>query len=99
MNAPKNKIVDHINGNRSDNRKSNLRLCVTRQNICNSRQYSNNKSGYRGVRKRDKRWCAEISVKGKVLHLGSFDKKIDAARAYNRHALEYHGEFARLNPV
>lgn len=61
----------------------------------------NNKSGYRGVywHLRSIKWVARIKVDGRQVHLGCFDDPVEAARAYNRAALEAFGEFAWLNPL
>jgi len=97
MNTPNGLFCDHINGNRLDNRKSNLRLVTNQQNLCNRGKASNNTSGYKGVSFQCKKWYAKITSFGKQHHLGSFKEKIDAARAYDKAAKELHGEFARLN--
>lgn len=99
MNAPPEKDVDHINGNGLDNRESNLRLCVQSQNGANRGLGRNNTSGFKGVSYHQARkyWKAEIKVNYKPIFLGRFDKAEDAARAYDRAAIEYFGEFAFLN--
>lgn len=93
--------VDHINGNRLDNRKSNLRVCTRAENLKNSSIRSDNSSGYKGVSffKPIKKWRAYIGVNGKHIPLGYFDDPIEAAKAYNKAALELHGEFAKLNII
>jgi hypothetical protein len=93
--------VDHINGNRLDNRKENLRITSQQQNTFNAGLRSNNKSGYKGVRLRKdtKRWSASITHNYKEISLGCFDTKEEAAEAYNRKALELFGEYARLNKI
>jgi len=93
--------VDHINHNRLDNRKSNLRLCNRRENLCNRPANSSNTSGYKGVvfHKRDKKWQASIRTKKGRIHLGYFNSAIEAATAYNQAALKYHKEFACLNDL
>lgn len=95
------KVVDHINGNGLDNRKSNLRVCEVRNNAANVKTPRNNTSGYKGVHFRKDRsvWIAEIRVNWK-LHTVAYTRcKHFAARKYNEKALEYFGEFAWLNNV
>ena len=101
MNAPVDKHVDHINGNTLDNRKENLRLATKSTNGMNRGIPNNNTSGYKGVHffKRNKNWQAYINFESKRVHLGYFDNKHDAARAYNEAAIKYHGEFAKLNEI
>lgn len=91
--------VDHINGDKLDNRRVNLRLVTHSQNICNRPTQSNNTSGYRGVywhRKLEK-WGAQIKVDGRQNYLGVHLTLEDAARAYDAAACRFFGEFARPN--
>ena len=99
LKAKKEISVDHINGNRLDNRKANLRLCTVSQNKMNVGKNKNNKSGYKGIwwDKVAKKWAAGIERNYKSKWLGYFLIKEDAARAYNKAAIEYHGEFANIN--
>jgi len=99
MNAPKGLIVDHIDGNGLNNRKSNLRLCTKAQNVQNSRPRSNGSSKYKGVfwNKVNKKWSASIRKGDKRIYLGGFDDEIEAALAYDRKAAELFGKFAYLN--
>lgn len=91
-------IVDHINGNTLDNRRHNLRFCNPSQSAMNRGISPSNTSGYKGVfRDRNGRWGAVIKIHYKQIRLGSFFVKVDAARAYDRAAKKYFGEFARLN--
>jgi hypothetical protein len=102
MNAVRTSLyVDHINGNKLDNRRSNLRLCTHRDNLNNRPRNKNNKSGYKGVylHKVNKNWVARIQVNGKYISLGSYSDIIDAAKAYNEAAIKYFGEYAYLNKV
>lgn len=99
MNTPEQMETDHINGNRLDNRKSNLRICTNKQNGHNMSITKRNSSGYKGVfwdKKRNK-WYAYISLGEKDKYLGLFVVKEDAARAWNEAAKKYYGEYARLN--
>lgn len=89
--------VDHINGSRSDNRVENLRDCTVSQNLCNRHHLSTrNTSGVTGVYwvKTNKRWAAQIKIKGKSSHLGCFTDKDDAIKARKDAELKYYGEFA-----
>lgn len=100
MDAPHGKDVDHINGNRADNRRSNLRVCSRSENLCNKGLLSNNTSGFKGVsRFRKTKWQTYINIQGKRYNLGHFSSKEEAAKVYNEAALKYHGKFARLNNV
>lgn len=99
LNAPHGTIVDHINGNTLDNRRSNLRLVSVQDNTRNRKMDRRNKSGYRGVIFSYGKWRAYIRVDGKHVSLGRFDNKMEAAMAYNKGAMKYFGEHARLNKV
>lgn len=93
--------IDHINGDKLDNRKSNLRACSGSSNAMNRGKQNNNSSGYKGVifdKSRDK-WRAEICFEGNRKYLGRFNTVEEAAIAYNDAALIYHGEFANINEV
>lgn len=92
--------IDHINNNPSDNRIANLRSCSVAENSRNYKKPMTGTSRYRGVcwLKRDRKWAARISNgSGGKRHIGDFTKEIDAAKAYDKAALEMHGEFATLN--
>jgi hypothetical protein len=97
LNAPSNTMVDHANRNGLDNRRSNLRLCTSSQNTANSGPRSNNKSGYKGVRKKRGKWSAETNLLGKRIHIGTFDTPEQAARAYDAEVKKLFGVFAWLN--
>lgn len=96
--AKKGEIVDHINGDITDNRLCNLRICTKSQNAVNSKMRSNNKTGFRGVSIYYKnKYVAEIWKDNKKIKIGVFDNKTEAAIAYDKKAVELHGEFAKLN--
>lgn len=95
--AKKGEEVDHINGNRSDARKSNLRLCTSTQNNWNMRLRKDNTTGCKGLRWRQdvKSWRVNVKVNGKEIQIGYFKRKRDAIRARKLAEIEYYGEFAR----
>lgn len=75
--------LDHKNQNRIDNRPANLRECTPSQNAANMPKYTRNTSGFRGVRRSHKRWCASIQANGKPERwLGTFDTPEAAYAAY-----------------
>lgn len=88
--------VDHINRNKLDNRRSNLRVCTHKQNSVNQRK--GNRFGYKGIVKfAFNKYHAMIWDGKKNIHLGSFSTKEEAARAYDAAAKRLHGEYAFLN--
>ena len=92
------KFVDHIDGDKLNNRRENLRLVTSKQNSRNRHISKNNTSGSKGVTflaKREK-WLAQIWHQGKYMNLGLYDSTELAAHAYNEAALKYHGEHALL---
>lgn len=99
MGAAPGMVVDHINGDTFDNRRSNLRFATVAQNAANSKLPKNNTSGFRGVYwfKPAKLWSAQIRANGKNQHLGYFKTVEAGARAYDEAAKRLHGNFARLN--
>ena len=90
------KYTDHINRNKLDNRRQNLRICTAQENSFNKGVGKNNKSGFAGVcYKQDKhKWKAFISPSGKQIHLGYFDDIRDAIKARLQAEIEYFGEYA-----
>ena len=94
-------IGDHINGDRLDNRRSNLRVCSFRENLTNKKISLRNKCGYKGVylnsKSGKKVWRADVYSLGKKYYLGLFETKEEAAKAYDEGAKKHHGEFASLN--
>ena len=91
--------IDHIDGNRANNRINNLRLATRVQNLANGPARKTARCGFRGVSffKPIRKWRADIKANGKQKCLGYFDDPEVAARAYDRAALEVFGEFARPN--
>lgn len=91
-------FIDHVNGNKSDNRIENLRVATNSQNKMNMPHPRNNTSGFKGVSfyKRNGRWRAGIGANGKQKTIGYFDSPEEAYAAYCNAAKELHGEFARV---
>lgn len=97
-NAPEGMVVDHINHNPLDNRRSNLRVCTYRDNARNVQISKRNTSGFKGVNYEGNRYRARIRDEyGKKLSLGCYENAIDAAIAYDKKAIELYGEFAEVN--
>jgi HNH endonuclease len=89
--------IDHRNGDRADNRLSNLRPASNGQNQANVRRQSNNVSGLKGVRwhRANQNWNARITVNRKSIFLGRFATAAEAHSAYCSAAERLFGEFAR----
>lgn len=103
LNIPDDLEPDHINGDKLDNRRCNLRICTRLQNnrykpkpLIPGKQPT---SSYKGVYRRSgsKRFQAHIYLKRKQIRLGLFDNEIDAAKAYDLAARELFGEYALTN--
>lgn len=101
MDAPAGVDVDHINGDRLDNRRENLRLASRSENLRNRSSTPGSRSRFKGVHRCPStgQWAAKLSIKGRVIWLGRHDTEEAAARAYNAAALKHHGAFARLNDL
>ena len=96
----KKMVVDHINNDGMDNRRANLRRATHSQNMCNRKKRSGaHTSRHKGVYwdKEKRKWIAHIGFMGRNMHLGCFYSEIEAAKARDRAAKKYHGEFAYLN--
>ena len=98
--------IDHIDNDKLNNRKKNLRICTRKQNLqnrpkmlrINGRKVS---SKYKGVywQKDISRWRARISTNGKSIYLGTFEDEVKAAMEYNKAAKRYYKDFAFLNKI
>jgi hypothetical protein len=98
--APKGKVIDHINGDGMDNRSANLRAASYSQNMYNRKKQSGAfTSKYKGVcwSKAKRKWLASVGHEKKQIYLGYFHSEIEAAKARDRAAKKYHGEFVYLN--
>lgn len=90
--------IDHVNGDRLDARRDNLRVATPAQNQANRKKAEGKTSRYKGVsRTRRGKWYAQITVNYVAINLGTFACEEEAARAYDAAAVEHFGDFARLN--
>jgi len=96
-------VVDHKNGDTSDNRRCNLRITDKTGNNQNARKRKDGASRWKGVypifNTTDKVWAAHIRANKVRRFLGCFISQEDAATAYNFAAAELHGEFAVYNTI
>lgn len=99
--APSGRVVDHIDGDTMNNRLCNLRVCTIAENAMNCRKYSRGSSQYKGVRRLGNKWVAQFHWREngtqRCRSVGSFVVEEEAARAYDRVALEHFGQYSRLN--
>lgn len=93
--------ADHINYETLDNRRENLRIVNRSKNMANTKLRTTNKTGCKGLfwDKDRNKWQVKITVNYKNIHLGRFENKKEAIKAYNQAAIKYFGEFARLNAI
>lgn len=94
-------VIDHINRDKQDNRVENLRWSSIALNTHNTTKEGNYTSKYKGVYKDAKtnQYVCRSNFKGVKVYLGRFEIEEDAARAYNKKAIEVYGEDALLNDV
>jgi hypothetical protein len=93
------KVVDHADGNRQNECRSNLRRCTPGENRRNTHKRRNGYSRFKGVtfQKSLGKWKAHYKFKGRSHHIGCFDDEAEAARAYDAAAVKHFGEFACVN--
>lgn len=87
--------IDHIDGNKSNNKLSNLRLATPQQNQRNRGAYANNTSGFKGVcwDKGNSKWRASYRLNHKTIYIGTYDTAEEASETYIRVTKEIHGDF------
>lgn len=96
---PSWRITDHVDGDRMNNLRSNLRECTVAENNANSPARRGSTSRFKGVSMDSSRgkWISSIQVSGRTKHLGRFRDEASAAIAYDRAAIQAYGKYARLN--
>lgn len=100
VSASDDDFVDHQNHNGLDCRRDNMRVATQKQNARNSRKRVGAKQRYKGVYPYNSvafPFYALITVNGKKINLGKCSSEVNAARLYDKAAIQYHGEFACLN--
>ena len=98
LNPDKTEHIDHINRNKLDNKKSNLRICSNQENAFNTNLNSKNTSGHKGVwyDKARNKWASEIMFNYKKIFLGRFENINDAINIRNKKEIELFGDFSPL---
>jgi hypothetical protein len=93
--------TDHINQDKLDNRKGNLRIVTNQQNMMNRPKYQRGTAPYKGLywHHVNQKWVARVRYNGKSINAGSFVDPKEAALAYNRLATDLFGKYAFLNEV
>lgn len=97
LGVSRSSLVDHENSDSLDNRRSNLRVATTSQNLANSGKRRGGKNPYKGVEFHYGKWRAVLGVNSKKQFVGRFDTPEEAARAYDAAAIAAFGSFARPN--
>jgi hypothetical protein len=95
MDCPQDMVIDHIDHNKLNNCRSNLRIVTRHQNNMNQGKRKNNKSGVIGVHwdKKREKWKAEIKLNNKLIHLGYFDNLEEASQVRKEAEIKYFGEY------
>lgn len=94
-------VIDHIDGNRTNNEISNLRWATHQTNSRNSKKRKSTTSNFKGVslNKKRNKWVAQIQVNYKTIFLGYFSTEIEAGKAYNEYVIENGLEDFPLNEI
>jgi hypothetical protein len=93
--CPDGMVRDHIDGNRLNNKRENIRFVTQQQNAWNHKDLSSCKSGVSGVYKQGSRWRAHIFRGGQHISLGMYDTKEEAIEARRQGEIQYFGEYRR----
>tara|TARA_R110000822_G_scaffold224614_1_gene357557 strand:- start:138 stop:713 length:576 start_codon:yes stop_codon:yes gene_type:complete len=99
-NLENKELIDHIDGNRTNNILSNLRWATSQENARNRKKRTGTSSQYKGgyFNKRNNNWRSAIMINGKTIHLGTYETEIQAGQAYNNYIIEHKlEEFFLLN--
>lgn len=96
-NAPRGTEVDHINGDRLDNRRANLRMASRKENARNAKGMPERRARYKGISFYDNAYHVRVMADGKQLNFGRYRSERAAAKVYDYAAIGLHGDFARIN--
>lgn len=97
--VPEGLFVDHIDGNKLNCQRGNLRIVTRQQNLYNQKPHKNSRTGYKGLQTNGHGWYAAIMHEGKRKYYGPYRTPLEAARVYDEKAKEFFGEYARINGV
>jgi hypothetical protein len=97
LDAQPGQFVDHIDHNRLNNTRANLRFVTRQENMRYRRRHANNSTGFKGVSFMHSKWHVRIGLDNALVHLGFFDDLLTAAQVYAAAATRLFGEFALLN--
>lgn len=98
MSPPKGMVVDHIDRSKTNNQRSNLRICTSEQNRYNTAP--RNKLKLKGINQlRNGMYEVKVRHNGTLIHIGQFDSVAAAVYAYNHHATRLQGEYAYKNEI
>lgn len=96
MSKDDTRVVDHINGDGLDNRKSNLRICTKFENSLNKRKHRDGRLKHKGIyQQKSGNYSAKIQIRGNDISLGTYKTQEEAGKVYERAEQELFGEFAR----
>ena len=97
LGARRGQVVDHIDHDKLNNTRANLRIITQQENLRYRRCFGNNRSGFKGVTRQHGKWHPRITVDSQILHLGFWGDPETAARVYDAAALQLFGDYALLN--